>query len=282
MEKENKDLALFEGVKIRQIEIDGQMFYSVIDVVQVLTDSPQPASYWNKVKKQILKESEVLRFWQKVKLKGLDGKTYPTDCANTEGVFRIIQSIPSPKAEPFKQWFATLAKQAIDESENPTLYFERMRAIYKAKGYTDEWIKNRMATIETRKELTDEWKQRGVKEGNEYSILTAVISKGTFNMTPSEYKEYKGLTKPSHELRDNMTNLELLFTALGEELTRQTAIKDDAQGYNENLDAAIKGGASAGHLRKEAEKKGFNVISKENHLPKGDTPETLPTGDTKE
>ena len=191
-------------------------------------------------------------------------------------------SVPSPKAEPLKLWLAQQGKRAIDEAENPELLTERQKELYKAKGYTEEWIKRRMQTIETRKELTDEWQKRGIKEGQEYSILTATVAKATFGMTPSEHKDLKGLTKPSHELRDHMTPLELIFTALGEELTKQTAIIDDAQGFNENHDAATKGGNLAGKYRKDAEKKGFKVISKDNFLSqtKGGTGELAPENPT--
>jgi hypothetical protein len=191
-----------------------------------------------------------------------------TDCANTEGVLRIVMSIPSPKAEPLKLWLAEQGKRAIDETENPELLTERQRELYKAKGYTDEWIERRVHSIEARKRLTAEWQNRGIKESTEYSNLTATIAKGTFGLNPSDHAKLKGLNKES--LRDHMTPLELIFTALGEEITRQKAIENDSQGYNENYDTAVQGGQIAGHLRKQAESKGVKVVSKENFLPKGD------------
>jgi DNA-damage-inducible protein D len=200
-----------------------------------------------------------------LKLESPDGKKRATDCANTEGVFRILMSVPSPKAEPIKLWLASLGRQAIDETENPELLTERQAELYKAKGYTDEWIRRRMQTIETRKELTDEWQQRGVKEGQEYAVLTATIAKGTFGLTPTEHKDVKGLDRQN--LRDHMTPLELILTAFGEEVTRRITIREDAQGFNENLDAAQQGGEVAGEARLNAEKKlGEKVVSNENFL----------------
>jgi DNA-damage-inducible protein D len=194
----DNQLMAFEGKEIRKIWHNEEWYFSVIDVIGILTDSPQPSRYWNAIKK---KEIEVFAFCEKLKLKGQDGKMYATDCANTEGVFRILMSVPSPKAEPLKLWLASLGKQAIEETENPELGFERMTALYKAKGYSDEWIKNRMQSIESRKLLTDEWQQRGVKEGQEYSILTATIAKGTFGLNPSEHSKLKGLERQN--LRDH-------------------------------------------------------------------------------
>jgi DNA-damage-inducible protein D len=204
----------------------------------------------------------------KLKLKGLDGKTYPSDAANTEGILRIVMSVPSPKAEPLKLWLAQVGMERIQETEQPELSFERMKAMYRAKGYTDEWIKERLKTITTRNELTDEWKNRGVTEGREYSILTAIIAKGTFGLFPSEHKKLKGLTKPSQDLRDNMTDLELIFTALGEATTRRLAVKEDAQGFDENKDKAVKGGKATGKALDLYEKEtGLKVVSSENFLP---------------
>lgn len=189
-------LISFEGKKIRKMWHNEELYFSIVDVIEVLTDSPQPTSYWNKVKKQIEKESDLLPKWQKMKFLAPDGKMRPTDCANTEGILRIVMSIPSPKAEPLRLWLAQVGTERIQETENPELGYERMTAIYKAKGYTDEWIRERLQNIDTRKKLTDEWKGRGVKYGQEYSILTAVISKGTFGITPTEHKNIKGLAKP--------------------------------------------------------------------------------------
>jgi DNA-damage-inducible protein D len=263
----NDKLLVFENKHIRRLWHKGEWFFSIIDIVEALSDSTQPSSYWNKVKKSIQKESQSLPFWQRLKLLSSDGKNYLTDCSNTEGVLRIIMSVPSPKAEPFKMWLATVGKEKIEEVENPELGFERLKEIYKAKGYTDEWIERRLQTIDTRKQLTDEWKNRGVVEGQEYSYLTATIAKGTFGLTPSEHKNLKGLDKPSQNLRDHMTPLELILTALGEEVTRSIAVDADAQGFNENHDAAEKGGKTAGEARERVEANlGKKVVSPENYL----------------
>jgi DNA-damage-inducible protein D len=255
-------LTPFEGDKIRKIWHEEQWFFSVVDVIGFLTDSPIPRNYWSDLKRR---ESQLHENCVQLKLASPDGKKRATDCANTEGVFRILMSVPSPKAEPVKQWLATLGRQSIDETENPELLTERQAELYKAKGYTDEWIRRRMQTIETRKELTDEWLQRGVKEGQEYAVLTATIAKGTFGLTPTEHKDVKGLDRQN--LRDHMTPLELILTAFGEEVTRRITIREDAQGFNENLDAAHQGGEVAGEARINAEKKlGEKVVSSENFL----------------
>ena len=259
---EEQSVMPFEGTNIRKIWHEEQWYFSVVDVIKVLTDSPNPNVYWSALKKR---ENDVFTFCKKVKLQGLDGKSYPSDCANTEGVFRILMSVPSPKAEPLKLWLANLGRQAIEEAENPELLTERQAEIYKAKGYPEEWIKRRVQSIETRKALTDEWKNRGVKEGQEYAILTATIAKGTFGLTPSEHSNIKGLEKQN--LRDHMTPLELVFTALSEEITRSLSVRDDAQGFNENYETAHKGGNEAGKARLNLEKNtGLKVISSENFL----------------
>ena len=260
MENQN-NLASFEGDRIRKIWHNEEWYFSAIDVIGILTESSSRSHYWSMLKKR---DKQIVTVCYKLKLKGIDGKSYLTDCANTEGVFRILMSVPSPKAEPFKLWLANLGKQAIDEAENPELLTERQAELYKAKGYSAEWIKRRMQTIETRKELTDEWKQRGVKENQEYAILTATIAKGTFGLTPSEHKELKGLQRQN--LRDHMTPLELIFTALGEELTKGNIIELDAQGFNENHEAAQIGGKLTGELVERVEKTGRKVVSTENYL----------------
>jgi DNA-damage-inducible protein D len=256
------NLTPFEGERIRKIWHDEQWYFSVVDIIQVLTDSEKPSQYWHNMKKR---DTDLSPICLKLKLKGQDGKTYPSDCANTEGVFRILMSVPSPKAEPFKLWWANLGKQAIDEAENPELLTERQAELYRAKGYSNEWVSQRLKTIEVRKELTDEWKGRDVKEGQEYAILTATIAKGTFGLTPSEHKNVKGLAQQN--LRDHMTPLELIFTALSEETTRQFIVRDDAQGFNENHDAAQRGGTAMGNARQNYEKEtGLKVVSKDNYL----------------
>ncbi len=202
-----------------------------------------------------------------LKMIAQDGRGRLTDCANTEGILRIVMSVPSPKAEPLKLWLAQTGYERIQETENPELGFERMKAVYRAKGYTEEWIKERMNSIQARNKLTDEWSKRGVKEGQEFGILTAIIAKETFDVTPSEHKKIKGLTKPSRNLRDHMTDLELVLMTLGEVLTRTETIKDDAQGFNENAKTAKRGGSIAGKARVMIEEEtGKKVVSKENFL----------------
>ena len=259
----------FEGKEIRKVWHNEQWYFSVVDVIEILTGSPTPSKYWEKVKKRMKDETlkDLSPNWGKLKLKGLDGKSYPSDCANTEGVLRIVMSVPSPKAEPLKLWLAQVGTERIQETENPELGFERMAELYKTKGYSDDWIDKRIESIKTRNKLTDEWKNRDVKEGQEYSILTAIIAKSTFGLTPKEHKEFKGLTKTNQNLRDHMTPLELIFTSLGKELTRQRAIKDDAQGFDENKNAAIQGGKTAGKALKMVEdEEGEKVVSNKNYL----------------
>ncbi len=265
---ENKHLMPFEGHEIRKIWHNEQWYFSVVDVIEILTNNNNPSRYWQDLKRKSNKmEGQFYDFIVKLKLKGIDGKSYPSDCANTEGILRIVMSVPSPKAEPLKLWLAQVGTEHLQETENPELGFERMAAIYKAKGYTDEWIKERLQSIETRKRLTEEWQNRDVKEGKEYSILTAIIAKGTFGVTPTEHKNLKGLSKPSQNLRDHMTPLELIFTSLGEELTRVETVKADAKGFDENKTTALKGGYLAGEARKTIERKGGEkVVSTENYL----------------
>ena len=273
----DNQLEIFENKPIRRMEYNGEMYFSIVDIIEILSDSPKPTAYWNKVQKGLTAESQLYPFWIKLKFLAPEGRMRPTDCADTEGVFRIIMSVPSPKAEPLKLWLAQTGKQALNETENPELGFERMTELYKAKGRTDEWIKNRLQSIETRKLLTDEWKQRGVKEGQEYSILTATIAKGTFGITPSEHSKVKSLERQN--LREHMTPMELILTAFSEEATRQVTIRDDAQGFNENYDAAQLGGRIGGDaLRNFESKTGLKVVSSENFLglKEGDTPSELP------
>jgi DNA-damage-inducible protein D len=271
MEQANK-LILFQEKQIRRIWHNEEWFFSAIDVIEVLSESPNPRNYWNMLKKR---EPQLYTVCVQLKLVASDGKKYTTDCANTESLFRIIMSVPSPKAEPFKLWLAQVGKERIDEIENPELAAERARELYKAKGYPDEWIEMRLKSIGVRQQLTDEWKDRGVKEGMEYGILTAEIARATFGVTPSEHKEIKGLKREN--LRDHMTNLELIFTMLGEESTRVVAVNEDAQGFLENKTAAKKGGNAAGSARKNYEKKmGIEVVSSENFK------KLLKTGEDKE
>ena len=270
---ENSNLIPFEGKEIRKEWHNEQWYFSIIDVIEALTETERPRKYWNDLKKKLTTEgyNETSEKIGQLKMKATDGKSRLTDCANTEGILRIIMSVPSPKAEPLKLWMAQVGTERIQEIDNPELGFERMKEIYKAKGYPDDWIERRMQTIETRKELTEEWKKRGVQEGQEYSILTATIAKGTFGLTPSEHAKLKGLEKEN--LRDHMTPFELIFTALGEEATKQFAINEAAEGFNENQDAAVKGGSGAGIARKNFEKStGLKVVSDKNfkHLKSGE------------
>jgi DNA-damage-inducible protein D len=270
-------LAIFEQKPIRRMEHGGEMYFSIVDIIEILSDSPKPTAYWNKIQKGLTTESQLYPFWIKLKFLAPDGRMRPTDCTNTEGVFRIIMSVPSPKAEPLKLWLAEQGKRTIDEAENPELLTERQAELYRAKGYTEEWIGKRVQTIETRKELTDEWKSRGVKENQEYSILTATIAKGTFGLSPSEHSKLKGLDRQN--LRDHMTPMELILTAFSEEATRLLAIDDDAQGFNENHDAATKGGKMAGEARQRLESQLKKpVVSSDNFsgLKGGDKASELP------
>ena len=234
--------------------------FSIIDVVNALEASTIPKRYWSDLKAKLSIEGfEPYDKIVQLKLPAEDGKLRETDCANTKNMFRIIQSIPSPKAEPFKQWLAQVGYERVQEIENPELAQKRMREIYKAKGYSDDWIEKRVRGIAIRDELTDEWKKRDVKTEREYSILTAEISKATFGMTPSEYKKFKGLKKEN--LRDHMNDLELIFTMLGEASTTRIAKDKDAQGFIENKEAAKKGGIVAGVARKELEQRSIRKVS---------------------
>ena len=268
-------LALFEGKEIRKTFYNNEWWFSVIDIVQVLTDSADPKQYIKKLKKR---EPELDVNWGTIctplKILAPDGKMRETNCANTESVFRIIQSIPSPKAEPFKRWLAKVGYERMQEIENPELVTKRIRAIYEAKGYSDTWIEKRMRGIAIRDELTNEWKKRGVKEGLEYAILTSEISKATFEMTPSEYRKFKNLKREN--LRDHMNDLELIFSMLGEASTTEIARSKNAKGFNKNEHAARKGGEVAGKARKDLEKKsGKRIVSKENYLDKSQNKKTL-------
>ena len=229
--EETTKLAVFKGKKIRKIIYNNEWWFSVIDVIEALTDSNIPRRYWSDLKRKLKKEGygQLYENIVQLKLESIDGKKYSTDCANTETMFRLIQSIPSPKAEPFKRWFAKVGYERIQEIEDPELASKRIRDLYKAKGYSDDWIEKRMRSIAVRDELTDEWQKRGVKEQKEYSILTAEISKATFGMTPSEYKKFKNLKREN--LRDHMTDLELIFTMLGEASTTKIARKKNVHGF---------------------------------------------------
>ncbi len=263
------NIKLFESKQVRSVlnEADGKWYFSVADVIEVLTDSANVRDYIKKMRKR---EPELNANWGTIcpplELLALDGKHRKTQCANAEGLLRIIQSIPSPKAEPFKRWLAKVGYERLEEIENPELAATRMRELYKEKGYSDEWIEKRVRGIAIRDELTNEWKKRGVKEQREYAMLTAEISRATFGMSPTEYKAFKSLDKPADNLRDHMNDLELIFTMLGEASTTEIARNKDAQGYGENRNAASKGGAVAGRARRDLEKKsGKRIASTENY-----------------
>ena len=260
---ENHSLIPFEqGKSIRKVKHNDEWYFSIVDIIEVLTESKKPKTYWSMLKKR---ENQLVTICELLKMTAADGKKYRTDAANTEGVLRIVMSVPSPKAEPLKLWLAQVGKERIEDATDPELAFDRAREIYKAKGYPDDWIGYREKSIIARKQLTDEWKARGVKEGQEYSILTATIAKGTFGLTPTEHSQLKGLEKEN--LRDHMTLIELIFTALSEESTRLIAEKDDAKGFNENHEAAVKGGNYAGNARLRLEEQIQKpVVSKENFL----------------
>ncbi|MCX6150082.1 MAG: Bro-N domain-containing protein [Ignavibacteriales bacterium] len=263
-------IKLFESKKIRSVwnEEEQIWYFSVVDVVEVLADSIKPRDYWYRLKKREKEQGiDLSTICRQLKLESSDGKYYESDCSDVEGLFRIIQSIPSPKAEPFKRWLAKVGYERLEEIENPELASQRVREIYKAKGYSDTWIEKRVRGIAVRDELTDEWKKRGIKEQLEFSILTSEISKATFGLTPYEYKNYKGLQKRNENLRDHMTDLELIFSMLGEASTTEIARKQNSQGFPENKATAKKGGKIAGDAREALEKEtGKKVVTKENYL----------------
>lgn len=256
------DLLNFEGQQIRKQIYDGEDYFSIIDVVAVLSESAQPRKYWNKIKNR---DSQLSPIWRQLKMTASDGKQRATDCANREGIFRIIQSIPSPKAEPFKRWLAETAEQRLQEMEDPTKGMDRVRQNFRDLGYDPEWIETRIRTKQGRIELTNEWKKRGISEQAEYAELTAILSGATFGVIPSDHKRVKGLQ--GENLRDHMTRTELIFTELAEIGTKEEAIKTDAQGLEENKEAAKKGGTAAGAARKAFEEKtGNKVVSPSNFL----------------
>ena len=260
-------IAVFKGKEIRKTIHNNEWWFSIVDVIEVLTGSERPRKYWSDLKNKLLEEgyAELSEKIGQLKLQSKDGKYYETDCTNTETMFRIIQSIPSPKAEPFKRWLARVGYERVQEIEDPELGTKRTRALYKAKGYSNDWIEKRMRGIAIREELTDEWKKREVKEKREYEILTAEIAKAAFGITPGKHKKLKGLKREN--LRDHMTDLESIFSMLGEAATTEITRVDDAKGFHESKHAARKGGEVAGKARKDLEKKtGKRVVSKENYL----------------
>ena len=259
-------VSIFDEKKVRKILFNNEWYFSIIDVCSILIESSDSGAYWRKLKQRLVAEgSEVVTFCHGLKLTSSDGKKYKTDCANTEGVFRIIQSIPSPKAEPFKLWLAKIAKERIDEIENPELAMDRAKSIYEKKGYDKGWIDKRMRGISVRHSLTDEWAKRGVNKPIDYAILTNDIMQGAFNLKVQEYKQFKGIEKEN--LRDHMTDLELIIAMLGEATTTQITQQKNSQGLDKLRSDAKIGGAVAGRTRKDIEKQtGKKVISKENFL----------------
>ncbi len=262
-------LVVFQGRKIRRAWFNDEWWFSVVDIITVLTeqeDFQTARKYWNKLSQRLREEgSEVVTNCHRLKLPSPDGKLRETDCATSKSLFRIVQSVPSKNAEPLKLWLAEVGQDRIEEIQNPELAQKRMKELYKAKGYSEDWIEKRVRGIAIRDELTDEWKKREVKTEREYAILTAEISKATFGMTPTEYKEFKGLKREN--LRDHMNDLELIFSMLGERATTEIARSKDAQGFPENKDAAIKGGKIAGNAREKLEvETGKSVVSDDNYI----------------
>ncbi len=273
--EQNKTIVLFQEKQVRRVWHHDEWYFALTDVIQVLTDSVNPTDYLKKLRKR---DSELSKGWGQLVTPlsvNTEGGKQRMNCINRQNLLRLIMSIPSSKAEPFKLWLAQVGEERIQEIENPELGIERIRELYKAKGYTDEWIASRLKSIDIRKELTKEWQQGGVKDGQEYAILTAEIAKATFGLTPSEHKELKQLDRQN--LRDHMTNLELIFSMLGEEATRSVTIKDNAQGFYENQDAAQRGGKMAGNARRSFEEtENVKVVSAENFLNRvGDSDDEL-------
>ena len=266
------DVKIFEGSQIRSVWDNEreEWYFSVVDVIGSLTESNNPRDYWYRVKKRMSEEerSELSTFCRQLKLKSTDGKSYKTDVADMQGVFRIIQSVPSPKAEPFKMWLAEVGKERIDEIIDPELTIDRALESYARKGYSREWINQRLQAIQVRKELTDTWQDHGVKGGNEYAILTNEISKAWSGMTTREYKDFKGLKKEN--LRDNMSTTELILNMLAETATKDIAEAKNPQGLEENKQVAQDGGSIAGDARKSIEARtGKPVITSKNAIDLG-------------
>jgi len=263
-------IALFQRKEVRRTIHNNEWWFVITDVIAALTDSANPSGYLKDMRRREPALADVFKGGGQIATPlGLEfdtaGGRQLLQCWNTEGIFRLIQSIPSPKAEPFKRWLAKVGYERIQEIEDPELATKRTRALYKAMGYSDDWIEKRMRSIAIRDELTDEWKKRGVKEQREYSILTAEISQAAFGLTPSEYAQHKGLDRQN--LRDHMNDLELIFSMLGEAATTEITRTRDAQGFPQSKQAAHAGGTVAGNARRELEKKsGRKVVSKENFL----------------
>ena len=264
----DNEIKLFEGNQIRSIWDNEreEWYFSIVDIVGVLTESENPRKYWSVLKTRLKKEgNELATICSQLKMKATDGKMRNTDVADMQGVFRIIQSVPSPKAEPFKMWLAEVGKERIDEIIDPELTIDRALATYLQKGYTREWINQRLQAIQVRKELTDTWQDHGVKVGKEYAILTNEITKAWSGMTTRQYKDYKGLKKQN--LRDNMTTTEIILNMLAEAATKDIANATHPQGLEENKKVAKDGGSIAGNARREIEERtGKPVITSKNAI----------------
>jgi DNA-damage-inducible protein D len=276
MDKENTNITLFEKQQVRRIWYQEQWWFSVIDVIEILSNSSIPKRYWSDLKKKLIEEGyhEVYEKIVRLKLIASDGKLRETDCANTDTLLRIIQSIPSPKAEPFKQWLARIGKERIEEINNPELAMERMRQLYEKKGYPKEWVEKRVRGIAVRQDLTNEWKNRGAKGSIEFAILTNEIMQGTFDLDVQAYKEHKGLAKEN--LRDHMNDLELILTMLAEATTTKLHKDRNSQGFPKLKKDAKDGGGIAGRTRKDIEKtSGKKVVNKENYLGRKESKKSL-------
>ncbi len=272
-------LALFNGKHIRKVHHQGEWWFSIIDVIEVLTESDRPRKYWNDLKKSLNDEGfdQLSGKIGQLKLMSSDGKKYLTDCSNTEGLFRIIQSIPSPKAEPFKLWLAKVGYERVQEIEKPELAQKRMKLIYEKKGYSKTWIDKRLRGIAVRQDLTDEWDQRGAKEGVEYAILTNEIMQGAFGLKVEDYKQLKNLKQEA--LRDHMTDLELILTMLGEATTTTLTKSRDSKGMPKLKKDAKDGGSVAGRTRKDIESQSKqSIVSKKNYLNKNEESQRLKDG----
>ena len=267
-EDKSGKLIVFEDKKIRRTQHKEKWFFSVVDVVSALTESTIPRRYWSDLKIQLNQQGfELYDKIVQLKLKSADDKEYETDCADTEGIFRIIQSIPSKKAEPFKRWLAKVGYERIQEIENPELAQDRARSYYEKKGYPKGWIEKRIRGIAIRQELTDEWKQRGIEKDDEFAILTNEITQATFNKTVQEYKQFKNLESKNQNLRDHMTDWELILTMIGEKATNDITIAKDDKGFEELKTSALEGGEIAKNTRKQIEEKtGKSIVSKDNFL----------------
>jgi len=271
MNSSNKRLIVFQSKKIRRIWFKEEWYYSLVDIVQALTGSVNSTDYLKKLRKRDKELGSYLgTHCPHIEMLTETGKKRNILAGNTKDVFRLIQSIPSKNAEPFKRWLAKVGKERIDEIENPEITQERVKEIYFAKGYPKDWIDKRLRGIAIRQDLTEEWKERGIKEKKDFAILTAEISNATFGMTPSEYKEFKKLPKQSKiNLRDHMDDLELIFTMLGERITTELSQKEKPETFDKNKEVAKRGGKVAGNARTNAEKElNRSIISRKNYLPK--------------